>query len=242
GERHIDLAAGDMLVFYTDGIVDMMNGESEPYSFDRFCASVHRHARASSNGIVHELIKDAERFSGSRDHSDDITLLVARFEGVPPPVRDEPENGKPAAAVFTENSGEVRLSIPSQHGYEKMAMEAAAELAQMLGFRAERVEDLRTAVAEACLNAIEHGNKLNQMNRLDVLLKPASNSLTVQVIDNGSGFALKPQHEISLERKISGEESTRGLGLFLIEKLMDHVEYKVLPELGHVTTLRMDKN
>ncbi len=243
GQRQIDLAAGDMLVFYTDGIVDMMNDENEPYSFDRFRASVHRHARESSNGIIHELIKDAEKFSGSRAHSDDITLLVAKFEGAPPPVRDEPENGKaPVATAFAENRGEVRLSIPSQHGYEKMAMEAAAELAHMLGFRSERVEDLRTAVAEACLNAIEHGNKLNQMNRLDVLIKPAGEGLVVQVIDNGSGFALTPQHEISIERKISGEESARGLGLFLIEKLMDHVEYKVLPELGHVTTLRMDKN
>ncbi len=240
GQRPLELVAGDLLVFYTDGIVDMMNRDNEPYSFERLRASVHRHARESSNGIIQGLIKDAEAFSGSRDHSDDLTLLVARFEGAPPAVQPVPENGRDAGAA--EQAIEIRLSIPSQPGYEKMAMNAAAELAHQLGFPANRVEDLRTAVAEACLNAIEHGNKLNLMNRLDVLLRPSAHSLTVQVIDNGSGFAFALPPTLSLERKISGEESPRGLGLFLIAKLVDHVEYKVLPELGHVTTLRMDKD
>ncbi|MCG3153476.1 MAG: Serine-protein kinase RsbW [bacterium] len=240
GQRPLELVAGDLLVFYTDGIVDMMNRDNEPYSFERLRASVHRHARESSNGMIQGLIQDAEAFSGSRDHSDDLTLLVARFEGVPATVRRFEENGRNAAAA--EQAIEIRLSLPSQPGFEKMAMEAAAELAQQLGFPANRVEDLRTAVAEACLNAIEHGNKLNLMNRLDVLLRPSAHSLTVQVIDNGSGFAFALPPTLSLERKISGEESPRGLGLFLIAKLVDHVEYKVLPELGHVTTLRMDKD
>ncbi|MDZ7266444.1 MAG: SpoIIE family protein phosphatase [candidate division KSB1 bacterium] len=239
GQRHLDLAAGDLLVFYTDGIVDMMNPENEPYSFDRFCAAVQRHARAAHNGLIPELIRDAEAFAGRRDHSDDLTLLVARYEGVPATVRRFEENGRRAAVA--EQPVEIRLSLPSQPGFEKLAMNAAAELAQQLGFPANRVEDLRSAVAEACLNAIEHGNKLNLMNRLDVLLKPGAAGLTVQVIDNGSGFVPEMPATLSLERKISGEESPRGLGLFLIARLVDHVEYKVLPTLGHVTTLRLDK-
>jgi len=241
GQRHLELAAGDLLVFYTDGIVDMMNRDNEPYSFERLRASVLRHARESSNGIIHQLIKDAEAFAGSGDHADDITLLIASFQGVPATIQPFQKNGKGTTALPSEQRAEIRLSIPSLAGYEKIAMNAAAEVARSLGFPAERVEDLRTAVAEACLNAIEHGNKLNLMNRLDVLLKPAATSLTVQVIDNGSGFDLNLPQTLSLERKISGEESPRGLGLFLIAKLVDHVEYKVLPELGHVTTLRMDK-
>lgn len=65
---------------------------------------------------------------------------------------------------MTENNpGTIELHIPSRLGYEKIAMNTAASTARMMGFSDERVEDLKTAVAEACINAMEHGNKF--MNR-----------------------------------------------------------------------------
>jgi len=47
-------------------------------------------------------------------------------------------------------------------GFEKVAMSTASSVAKLMGFRDERIEDLKTAVAEACINAIEHGNRLNE--------------------------------------------------------------------------------
>ena len=52
----------------------------------------------------------------------------------------------------------VELKIPSEPGFEKVAMRLAAEVAERMGFSPERIDDLRTAVSEACLNAIRHGN------------------------------------------------------------------------------------
>ena len=62
--------------------------------------------------------------------------------------------------VIKSTSVEVRL--PSRLGYEKVAMSTAAAVAKLMGFRDDRVEDLKTAVAEACINAMEHGNRLNE--------------------------------------------------------------------------------
>jgi serine/threonine-protein kinase RsbW len=140
-----------------------------------------------------------------------------------------------------ETPGEVRLSLPSCLGYEKIAMEAAAAMARMMGFSSSRVDDLRTAVSETCINAIEHGNKLNAANRVDVLLRPDEQILTVQVFDNGAGFESGAPATPRIDKKIRGEENSRGLGLFLIERLVDHVEFKIMPALGHVTTLTMKK-
>jgi hypothetical protein len=53
----------------------------------------------------------------------------------------------------------LELRIPSVLGFEKLAMDFAADVAKMMNVPEERVEDLKTAVAEACVNAIEHGNK-----------------------------------------------------------------------------------
>jgi serine/threonine-protein kinase RsbW len=57
--------------------------------------------------------------------------------------------------MMTENK--IELHIPSVIGFEKVAMECAASVAKKMGFTEDRIEDLKTAVAEACLNAIEHG-------------------------------------------------------------------------------------
>jgi serine phosphatase RsbU (regulator of sigma subunit)/anti-sigma regulatory factor (Ser/Thr protein kinase) len=237
GQHQIALQPNDLLVFYTDGIVDMMNRAAEPYSFERFLASVKTHAHAPLPEMLERLIADAENFTASKEHFDDLTLLLTRFEG-----NHQMEAASLAPEVFpaNESASEIRLTIPSRVGYEKLAMNTAAALAELIGFERERVEDLRTAVSEACLNAMEHGNKLYDSNRVEVSFKPARENLTIQIFDNGAGFAPIASAP-DVEKKIRGEENPRGLGLFLIQQLVDAVEYKALPELGHVTTLRMNK-
>ena len=61
-----------------------------------------------------------------------------------------------------ENPPTVEVRLPSRMGYEKVAMSTASAVAKLMGFREDRIEDLKTAVAEACINAIEHGNRLNE--------------------------------------------------------------------------------
>ena len=121
----------------------------------------------------------------------------------------------------SENAVEVR--IPSELGYEKVAMSAAASMAAMMGFSGERIEDLKTAVAEACINAIEHGNHLDNSLRVGV-----ESELEVRVSDEGPG----PEEALSIpdiDRKMSGEEETRGMGMFLIQALVDEVEWHAGP-------------
>lgn len=82
----------------------------------------------------------------------------------------------------------VELRLPSRLGYEKVAMSAAASVAKLRGFREERIEDLKTAIAEACINAIEHGNKLNEGLQVGVVLSAGEDALEIKVIDDGSGI------------------------------------------------------
>ena len=53
----------------------------------------------------------------------------------------------------------VHVQLPSELGFEKVAMNTAASMAELMGFSKERIDDLKTAVAEACINAMEHGNE-----------------------------------------------------------------------------------
>jgi serine phosphatase RsbU (regulator of sigma subunit)/anti-sigma regulatory factor (Ser/Thr protein kinase) len=241
GRHQIKLQPDDLLVFYTDGIVDMMNDAHEPYSFERFRTAVQRHApRASLADMPNLLIAEAERFAGAKNRLDDLTLVVAKFEGVSE-TRQLPATADSEALSDLRGTaaGEIHLTIPSQCGYEKLAMDTAGALAEWAGFPPSRIADLRTAVSEACLNAIEHGNRMHETANVEVVLKPAAQGLTVQIFDVGSGFAKDAKPSPDLAKKISGEEAPRGIGLFLIEQLVDEVEYTTLSPRGHVTTLRL---
>lgn len=118
----------------------------------------------------------------------------------------------------------TELRLPTRLGFEKVAMSTAASVAQIMGFSDERIEDLKTAVSEACINAIEHGNQLNERLVVLVTLSMDDESLEVKIRDNGPGVH-EAAHVPDIDRKMMGEESPRGMGMFLIQALVDEVEY-----------------
>ena len=125
--------------------------------------------------------------------------------------------------MINENSVEVRL--PSRLGYERIAMGTAASMAKLMGFSEDRIQDLKTAVAEACINAIEHGNKMNASIPVGVILSmPHPGELEVKVLDDGNGMNT-PAPKPDIDRKMTGEETARGMGMFLIQSLVDEVEW-----------------
>ena len=136
----------------------------------------------------------------------------------------------------TSTSSNIELRLPSRLGYEKVAMSTAASVAKIMGFTSERVEDLKTAVAEACINAMEHGNKLDESLTVGVILSMDSDGLEVKVLDAGSGPGTSV-HKPDIDKKIHGEEPSRGMGMFLIQSLVDKAEWVSSPPSGSYVRL-----
>ena len=122
----------------------------------------------------------------------------------------------------------VEVRLPSELGFEKIAISTAASMASLMGFSAGRIEDLKTAVAEACINAIEHGNQLDASAHISVVLSSTDDELEVKVVDDGGGISTPPDLP-DIDRKMRGEEAPRGLGMFLIQALVDEAEWHAGP-------------
>ncbi|HEX9652638.1 MAG TPA: ATP-binding protein [bacterium] len=135
----------------------------------------------------------------------------------------------------------IELAIPSLLGYEKVAMDAAAAVAQIMGFHKSRIEDLRTAVSEACINAIEHGNRLKKDTTVLITLRISKKSLEVNIKDEGKGIGRKIRIP-KIEKQIAGDDDPRGWGIFLIKNLVDELEFKNLPNEGSVTRMVIHVN
>lgn len=122
----------------------------------------------------------------------------------------------------------IELRIPSILGSEKAVIEKAAAVAKGMGFPERRIEDLKTAVSEACTNAIEHGNKFNQDMMVSIELIPGNSSLQISIRDEGNGFVnvKHPKIEDDIPQR-------RGWGVFLIRNLVNHFSHESIPGKGN---------
>jgi serine/threonine-protein kinase RsbW len=120
----------------------------------------------------------------------------------------------------------VELKIPGELGYERVAREAVATVARRMGFSPERIEELKTAVDEACTNAIRHGGQADARMKVVVVLTADETKLDILVKDPGLGDS--PPSEVvapDIQAQIEGRDPKGGLGLWLIRQLVDEAYF-----------------
>ncbi len=127
----------------------------------------------------------------------------------------------------------ITLRLPSELGYEKVAMASAASVAARLGFPPDRIDDIKTAVSEACINAIEHGNELDVDIPVVIELSDEQGDLEIKVSDVGKKLIPSPLPQ-------PGEDPRhRGWGMYLIQNLVDEFDFGVTPQGGNYIRMRL---
>ena len=117
----------------------------------------------------------------------------------------------------------AEFSVPSEPGNERQAMEAVASAIKDLGLTQQRLERLKTAVAEAALNAMEHGNHYRAELPVLIEVSASDTQLSVKITDEGSGPPAFHAETPDLEAKLKGMQTPRGWGLFLIKNMVDEM-------------------
>jgi serine/threonine-protein kinase RsbW len=125
------------------------------------------------------------------------------------------------------------FTLASEPGNERLALARVAGTVQGLGLSEARLERLKTAVAEATMNAIEHGNGNRPEIPVEVEVTQNSDEIVVAISDQGgennadagpgpgAGDSVGDHEDPDLARKLDGEQSPRGWGLFLIRNMVD---------------------
>jgi len=137
--------------------------------------------------------------------------------------------------VEATEANEFLMVVPMGEDNELIAASTAEQIARRLMFRPEAINQIKTAVVEACINASEHSfspdRKIYQRFRLE------SDRLVVTISSRGIVPANLNGASSGLETSEAAEER-RGWGLKLIRTLMDEVEFERVDE---GTSLRMTK-
>jgi serine/threonine-protein kinase RsbW len=113
------------------------------------------------------------------------------------------------------------FTLPSEPGNERRAAEEVARAVSGLGLPERTQQRFKTAVAEATLNAMEHGNRYRAELPVLIEVSVSEADLSVKITDEGSGPPAFHSVTPDLEAKLEGMQTLRGWGLFLIRNLVD---------------------
>jgi anti-sigma regulatory factor (Ser/Thr protein kinase) len=116
----------------------------------------------------------------------------------------------------------TEFEVPSEMGNERLVMDRVVD-AVAGSLSGETLARLKTAVAEAAMNAIEHGNKGRSEIPVSVQVLVADGGIRVRITDRGGGHEEADAETPDLEAKLAGLQDPRGWGLFLIKNMVDEM-------------------
>jgi serine/threonine-protein kinase RsbW len=130
------------------------------------------------------------------------------------------------------------LHVPSSTENLSLIREFVTAIGTQAGMTEDEVAKLVLAVDEACANVIEHAYGHDSTKEVTLRASFDDESLRIAVIDTGKGFDPAKVTQAGLDQLIA-ERKTGGLGLRLIKRLMDEVQYEIVP--GQKNELHMTK-
>jgi serine phosphatase RsbU (regulator of sigma subunit)/anti-sigma regulatory factor (Ser/Thr protein kinase) len=220
-EKEVYLEPGQEVLLHSDGVVEAHSEQREMFGFPRLKKLVA--TPVTGGELIDLVLADLSRFTGPGwEQEDDITLVAlsrllatARSRTAGP---DETVSLPADARVL------AAFEVASELGAERRVLPLLARAVEPLGLPKARRDALSTAVAEAAMNAIEHGNAGRPDLTVRLVVAATDRAVLVTVTDRaingpGDGEVQMPD----LDAKLAGLQTPRGWGLFLMRELVDEV-------------------
>ena len=203
-ETETVLEPGAQLLLYSDGVTEAHDPQREMFGGPRLADELAAAGNGPGAAMIANLLERLAAFTGdAAEQEDDITLVAMRRL---PPLREL-----------------TAFDVASESGNEREAIERLVEALAGEQLEPARLERLKTAVGEATMNAMEHGNGFGSglPVRISMLASPAE--VRVRISDRGGGKELPDAPQPDIDAKLAGEQTPRGWGLFLIRNMVDEL-------------------
>ncbi|OPZ75359.1 MAG: Phosphoserine phosphatase RsbU [Firmicutes bacterium ADurb.Bin456] len=198
----LQMNPGDRLFLYTDGVTEATNARSELYGTGRMLAALNRNRDADCETLLHRMKEDIDAFVGEAPQFDDITMLS--LELVP---QNGPGMKKMKLTPALESIGQVTSFVEQE-------LEAA-------GVSMKVIVQMNVAVDEIISNIARYSGA----TYATVGVAVENGLVTLRFADNGRPYdpTGRPDPDTTLPLE---EREIGGLGIFIVKKSMDTVEYE----------------
>jgi len=203
-ETEAVLEPGAHLLLYSDGVTEAHDPTREMFGSDRLAEQMARSSDVAGGALIASLLDSLARFTdGVAEQEDDITLVAIRRAGDASTLAD--------------------FTVASVQGNEREAIRQLEGALANATVDPARLERLKTAVGEATMNAMEHGNGFDPELPVHVRAVEADGAIRVSITDQGGARGIGDAPEPNLEAKLAGDQTPRGWGLFLIRNMVDEM-------------------
>jgi serine/threonine-protein kinase RsbW len=204
-EKTLRLSEGEMLLFYSDAVVDALRDRARLVEPAGLLAVVEDHrrraaGRPSIRSLVDSIVHEALEHNGRR-FADDVVIL-----------------GLQCTHIEHWNS----LAIPSDPHEAKRIGDAILEHLTLAGFGQRAIFATKLALEEALTNGIKHGNRSDPAKRLHVRYTICPDRVIITIADEGPGFDPSHVPDPTTDEHL---EMPTGRGIMLMRHYMSGVEY-----------------
>ena len=208
-EQELQLQHGDEIYLYTDGVTEAHNYNNELFGEERLLESLNSTKGMSVESICDKVKKDVDSFVCEAEQFDDITMMCVRL------------NEMDSDAGITV--------VPS--------METVPQVAEFMETEMEKLDvspkismKLMIAIDEIYSNIVRYSGA----TEATVSINKIDNTLKLKFKDNGKAYnpleAEEPDITASAEDRRIG-----GLGIFMVKKMLDKVEYEYVDNINILT-------
>jgi len=203
---------GDILIAYTDGVVDARNVQGAFLGKNEFLSKIS-HSFSSALSLMKSVEIYVKSFIGSTPQFDDITMLALRRK-----------------LSADDNIHKIRMEAKIEN--LPTLMEFVEKACDVSIINKKVTFAFKLAVDEACTNIIIHGYKNLKPGLIDLTFQTKQNEAVLSIHDDGHSF--DPKQSVDVASNVDLEDrQVGGLGLVLIKKMIDDILYKSDPEKGN---------
>ncbi|NLW51723.1 MAG: SpoIIE family protein phosphatase [Candidatus Brocadiaceae bacterium] len=195
-QKSMQLDKHDRLFLYTDGLLHAFDEKDRPQSQKLLCEYLEKNGALSIEELIGGL-------TGRLDHPDDDVAVMG-------------------VELLLEKAQRKTITMPSLPRELIHAETAILPVLENLGYGERIIFAVKLALEEAVINAIKHGNELDDTKRVTVSFSVDENRAVISVADEGEGFDPNALPDPTAEDYLM---ATSGRGVALIRAYMDEVRF-----------------
>ena len=220
-EEEIFVESGDILCLYTDGVTEAMNENRELFGEQRLLEAANRSADFSLHDMLCAIKQDVDDFAEDVEQADDITMLALRI-----------------ADRTGQDTEEHKLAVKANNENLNNVIEFINSRLKNCDYSSATKDEINIAAEEVFMNIVKYaytpGSSDNDYGEVCITVslsksRPKGDGFSVSRIiikfeDTGMPYNPLEQPPPDLN-KSPAERDIGGLGIFLVRKLMDTVDY-----------------
>jgi sigma-B regulation protein RsbU (phosphoserine phosphatase) len=214
--QEVMIEPGTTIFLYTDGLTEAEDNTHKQFGEERMrlCCNTN-----SPQQLIQQMSEAVQSFIGDTEQSDDLTMLAINYS------HRHNDNGK-----------QWMLTLPNDVSQTPRLAEFVEQVCEAVGLATTDTMQVNLAIEEAVVNVMNYAYPKGQEGIIDILAEANDSRMKFTITDGGQPF--DPTTMAEVDTTLSAEErSIGGLGIHLIRRYMDSINYERIDN-KNILTLR----